>query len=263
MGSVMPRRLSYLRLSSWVTAAALLVAGLAAIQPANGAAAAQARPLVHSVLTPSRASLALLSSAPSVPVGTGPVPGGTFLTFNLTDRLRAQVNVGSGNLLLRSTDLVLPGIEGNVTVGAAYNSLLVGSGIDPGAFGHGWRSRSGIDVRLFPASDGTVTLAGPDGVVGVFSPITGTNNYTSPGVFKATLVKTSSGWNLTDHGCGCVTAFKPSGKPSTITDRNGNVTTVNYNASGQQTKITSDWGPSVIRVAATAYGGNGFISSYT
>lgn len=203
------------------------------------------------------------AAAASLPVGTGPVPGGSFLRFNLTDRLQAVVNVGSGNLLVRSTDLVLPGIEGNVVLGADYNSLNIGSSIETGAFGHGWRSRSGIDVRLIANSDGTVTFTGPDGVVGTFTPVTGTSNYTSPGVFKATLVKTSSGWNLTDHNSGSVIAFKSSGKPSTITDRNGNVVTVTYNASGQQTKITSDWGPAAIRTGATAYGSNGFISSYT
>src|SRR5712691_7300511 len=200
------------RLVSLVTVCALATAGISAIAIAPAAAAS------------------------SLPVGTGPVPGGTFLTFNLTDRLQAQINVGSGNLLVRSTDLVLPGIEGNVALGADYNSRMIGSSIETGAFGHGWRSRSGIDVRLIANSDGTVTFTGPDGVVGVFRPITGSNNYTSPGVFKATLVKTSSGWNLTDHNSGQVTAFKASGRPSTITDRNGNVTTVNYNASSQQTK---------------------------
>src|SRR5215467_8235463 len=239
MGSAMPHRLPSRGLTSAIAAAALLAAGLAAIEVAPAASAA------------------------SLPVGTGPVPGGTFLTFNLTDRLQAQINVGSGNLLVRSADLVLPGIEGSVVLGADYNSLNIGSSIETGAFGHGWRSRSGIDVRLIANSDGTVTFTGPDGVVGTFTPITGTSNYTSPGVFKADLVKTSTGWDLTDHGSGQVTAFKASGKLSTITDRNGNVITVNYNASGQQTKITSDWGPAAIRVGATAYGSNGFISSFT
>ncbi len=241
MGSAMPRRLPSRRVTSAITAAALLVAGLAAIAVAPAASAA------------------------SLPVGTGPVHGGTFLTFNLTDRLQAQINVGSGNLLVRSTDLVLPGMEGDVTLGADYNSRMIGSSTETGALGHGWRSRSGIDVRLIANSDSTVTFTGPDGVVGVFKPITGTSptQYTSPGVFKATLVKTSSGWNLTDHNSGQVTAFSSSGKPSTIKDRNGNVTTVSYNSSGQQTKITSDWGPSAIRVGATTYGSNGFISSFT
>src|SRR6266496_120481 len=260
MGSAMPHRRSYLRLFSWVAAAALLVAGLAAIQPARSAAAARSGPLAHPVLTASHAPLAMLASAPSVPVGTGPVRGGTFLTFSLTDRLQALVNVGSGNLLVRSTDLVLPGIEGSVALGADYNSLLIGSSKETGAFGHGWRSRSGIDVRLIANSDGTVTFTGADGVVGTFTPITGTSNYTSPGVFKATLVKTSSGWNLTDHGCGCVTAFKSSGKPSTITDRNGNVTTVNYNSSGQQTKITYDSAGNLTSI--TDPDGNQYIFGY-
>ena len=244
MGSAMPRGLSSRRLTSAIAAAALLVAGLAAIGVAPAA------------------------SASSLPVGTGPVDGGTFLRFNLTDRLQALVNVGSGNLLVRSTDLVLPGIEGNVVLGADYNSRMIGSSTETGAFGHGWRSRSGIDVRLIANSgDTAVTSAAPDGVVGTFTCSSGCTSagtvYTSPGVFKATLVKTSSGWNLTDHGTGQVTAFNSSGHPSTITDRNGNVTTVSYNSSGQQTKITSDWGPSAIRVGATAYGSNGFISSFT
>ena len=65
------------------------------------------------------AGVSAIAMAPAIgatglPVGTGPVPGGTFLTFGLTDRLQAQVNVGSGNLLVRSTDLVLPGMEGEI-----------------------------------------------------------------------------------------------------------------------------------------------------
>src|SRR5215469_10500484 len=200
MGCAMPRGLSSRRLTSTIAAAALLVAGLAAIEVAPAA------------------------SASSLPVGTGPVHGGTFLTFSLTDRLQAQVNVGSGNLLVRSTDLVLPGIEGNVTVGAAYNSLLIGSSIETGAFGHGWRTRSGIDVKLIANSDDTaVTFAAPDGMTGTFTCSSGCTSpgatYASPGVFKASLVKTSSGWDLTGHESGQVTAFNSSGEPTKITDR--------------------------------------------
>src|SRR5215472_16134684 len=146
MGSAMPHRLPSRGLTSAIAAAALLAAGLAAIEVAPAASAA------------------------SLPVGTGPVPGGTFLTFNLTDRLQAKVNVGSGNLLVRSTDLALAGIGGNVTLGAAYNSLLIASTIETGAFGHGWRSRSGIDVKLIANSgDTALTFAAPDGVVGMFT----------------------------------------------------------------------------------------------
>ena len=244
MGSAMPCGLSSRCLTSTIAAAALLVSGLTAIEVAPAA------------------------SASSLPVGTGPVPGGAFLTFSLTDRLQAQVNVGSGNLLVRSTDLVLPGMEGDVTLGADYNSRMIGSSIETGALGHGWRSRSGIDVRLIANSgDTAVTFAAPDGVVGTFTCSSGCTSagavYTSPGVFKAKLVKTSSGWNLTAHDSGQVIAFNSSGKQTTVTDRNGNVTTVSYNSSGQQTKITSDWGPAAIRVGATAYGSNGFISSFT
>jgi len=233
-------KLSYLnRLISLFTTCALVATGVAAVAVAPSAAAT------------------------SLPTGVGPVPGGTLLTYNLTDRLQALINVGSGNLLIRSSDLALPGIQGNIALGADYNSRDIGSSIETGALGHGWHTRSGIDVKLIANSDGSVTFTGPDGVVGTFQPITGTSNYTSPGVFTATLVKTSSGWTLTDHATGSVVAFNSSGKPTTITDRNGNTITVSYNSSGQQTNITSDAGPSSARVGATAYGSNGFISSYT
>src|SRR4051812_49116947 len=53
---------------------------------------------------------------PSVPAGTGSARGATFASFPLTDRTIARVDVGSGNLLLESTDLVLPGIGGDVAL---------------------------------------------------------------------------------------------------------------------------------------------------
>jgi YD repeat-containing protein len=76
-------------------------------------------------------------------------------------------------------------------------------------------------------------------------------------------VKTSSGWTLTRHVCGCVLTFKSSGLLTRQTDRNGNPTTFSYNSAGQMTGITADWGSSTIRTAHVAYGSNGFISSIT
>jgi RHS repeat-associated protein len=205
------------------------------------------------------APVALLAGAPSIPKGTGTPRNATFLTFMLADRLEARINVGSGNLLVRSVELALPGVPGEVTIGAAYNSLLIGSGVETGAFGHGWRLRSGVDVRLFPADDGTVTFVGADGVAGVFTPAGG--GYTSPTEFKATLAHDGTGWALTDHNTGGTLWFTSAGLLDRMTDRNGNVVDVVYGTGAQQSRIVSDRGPAVIRNGNSTYGANGFIAT--
>jgi RHS repeat-associated protein len=246
------------RLSIYAIAVTVAVAVSAVrVPPANVQASTDSAPRI--LLSASTAPVAVLAGAPSVPKGTGPVRNGTFLTFQLADRLDAQVNVGSGNLLVRSTDLILPGVATDLTLGAAYNSLLVGSGLENGALGHGWRTRAGVDVRLFPADDGSVTYAAADGVVGVFTP-SGTG-YASPGEFKATLARDGAGWKLTEHNSGRALSFTSAGLLDNTTDRNGNVTDVVYGSGEQQSRIVSDRGPSVVRNGNTGYGGNGFIAS--
>ena len=113
-------------------------------------------------LGPSRGSLAMVAGAPSVPKGTGAGSNATFTTFDLSDRVVLQVHAGSGNLLLRTTDLVLPGISTNLVLGAAFNSLLVGSDISTGAFGNGWRARYGPDIKLIKNDDESITYAAAD-----------------------------------------------------------------------------------------------------
>ena len=185
-------------------ASALLAASVLAVPPAVSAAPAAAKeptstpqvsPRSSSKVwlfdSPRRAALPVSAAgaAPSVPKGTGPVRNGTQVAFSLTDRLEAKVNVGSGNLVL-STDLTLPGVAGNVTLGAAFNSLMLGSDLAVGAHGPGWRTRSGQDVK-HPADDGSVTYAAADGVVGKFT--ASGSAYTSPGEFKATLAHNGTG----------------------------------------------------------------------
>ncbi|MFF5173090.1 RHS repeat-associated core domain-containing protein [Micromonospora sp. NPDC000089] len=196
---------------------------------------------------------ALVGTAPSVPKGTGPVRNGTQLSFSLSDRLEAKINVGSGNLMLSSTELSLPGVAENVTIGATFNSLLLGSGLSSGSHGPGWRTRSGQDVQLYPADDGSVTYAAADGVVGKFT-VSG-SGYASPGEFKATLAHNGTGWKLTEHDGGRKLYFDSAGLLDKTEDRNGNVTDVAY-ASGKMTGITSDRGPTSARTAAVTWTAN-------
>ncbi|WP_306205014.1 RHS repeat-associated core domain-containing protein [Actinoplanes sp. RD1] len=205
------------------------------------------------------ASTAAVADPPSVPKGTGPVRGATQVSFSLTDRLDMKVNVGSGNLLLTSTELTLPGIAGNTTLGASFNSLLLGTNLPNGSLGPGWRSRSGADVRLYEAtSDGSVTYAAADGVVGKFTK--SGSGYTAPGVFKASLAKDGSGWKLTEHDSGKELFFTADGVLDKTEDRNGNVTDYTYSGANWAT-VVSDKGTAPGKTVEVGYT-DGKISRY-
>ncbi|SNT49359.1 RHS repeat-associated core domain-containing protein [Asanoa hainanensis] len=162
----------------------------------------------------------MLTGPLSVPVGTGPIRNGSFTTFALTDRVSLEVNTGSGNLLIRSADLMLPGIAENLVVGAAYNSLFTGSDLAVGSLGHGWRTRTGVDVKL---------------------------------------VK-HTGWKLTEHESGRELYFTSAGLLDRTLDRNDNVTDYSYDGSARLTSVKSDRGATAARTATVHYGSHGFIS---
>ncbi|MDG4802084.1 RHS repeat-associated core domain-containing protein [Micromonospora sp. WMMD980] len=209
--------------------------------------------------SPQRAvTRAAAGAAPSVPKGTGPVRNGTLVSFSLADRMEVKVNVGSGNLMVNTTDLTLPGIAGNVTLGASFNSLMLGSDLSTGAHGPGWRTRAGQDVKLYPADDSSVTYAAADGVVGKFT-WTG-SAYTTPGEFKAKLVKNGTGWKLTENDSGKELFFTSDGLLDKTEDRNDNVTDYTYSG-GQLTQVVSDRGSQYAR-KATATFVNGRLKTY-
>ncbi|WP_244809660.1 hypothetical protein [Streptomyces sp. So13.3] len=68
---------------------------------------------VCSALTP------LADTHVSPMLGAGARGNATRLSFSAGDHVSAQVEVGSGNLLVNTSDLTLPGINGNVGLGAA------------------------------------------------------------------------------------------------------------------------------------------------
>ncbi|MER7591784.1 RHS repeat-associated core domain-containing protein [Micromonospora sp. NPDC127501] len=186
-----------------------------------------------------------------MPEGTGPQHNATFTSFDLSDRVKLQVNAGSGNLLIQTTDLVLPGLKDNLALGTAFNSLLVGSDLDVGAHGRGWRSRGAPDLKLIKADDDSVTYVAADGVVGRFT-LAG-SGYDTPKEFKATLRRDGEGWKLTEHESGRDLYFTSAGLLDKVEDRNDNVTDYSYDASGQLTKVTSDRGSTGARTVTVSY----------
>jgi RHS repeat-associated protein len=190
-------------------------------------------------------TISITYTAP-VPLGTGPAPSATFLSFPISDKASLRVNVGSGDALFTTSDLALPEAAGPLTLGADYNSLLVGSSVGTGSAGIGWRQREGGDVRLYPnlGTAGSVTFVGEDGTAGTFSePQSGSTTYGSPPEFHATLTATvtsacpGSSYQMTWHDSGEIMCFNSTGLLTSQADRNGNATAYAYNGSGQDTQI--------------------------
>lgn len=198
------------------------------------------------------------------PLLVGPRPNATRVDFRVGDRVDASVDVGTGNLLVTTTELTVPGIGGDVQVGLDFNSLLLGAGspLPYGAAGYGWASRIGQDSKLVLNTDLSVVYFAPGGAEGKYVPAAG-STYTSPAGFKNSLVKTgATGWTLTDHGSGSVSTFSSAGVLTSVTDRNGQVTALTY-ASGRLATLTSTRGGTSSRKVTVALGSQGLFSTVT
>ncbi|WP_250008766.1 RHS repeat domain-containing protein [Actinoplanes sp. M2I2] len=238
----------------------------ATVDPITQPGIGQAKPSTRSTgkLLLAESTAARAAALAAAPVGTGPAKQATLVPFEISDRIQARVNVGSGNLLVQSSDLKLPGIKDDVQLGMAYNSLFVGSDIDAGSFSKGWKARVGTDVKLVAAGDGSVTYVAADGVTGVFKPTAaGASTYTTPGEFKGKLAKGAvSGWTLQENG-GRKLTFNAAGVLTNWTDRNGNVTDIVLDDTDRETAITSNRGGTSARTAVVARDANDRITSYT
>ncbi|MQA36026.1 RHS repeat-associated core domain-containing protein [Modestobacter roseus] len=190
-------------------------------------------------------SSATLTRSVSPDVGIGPRPGATRVPFTLGDQINAQVDVGSGNLMVTTPQLTVPRVAGDLSVGAVYNSTSRAGTRFDSSLSSGWRLSTGSDVYLRREGiTGAITYYGENGLTGVFL-FTGndTYTYTSPAGFKMTLTgNTSTGWTLTDHASADKRVFNTAGQLTALTDRNGNSTTFTYNGSAL-TKIVGDSGP--------------------
>lgn len=191
-------------------------------------------------------------TGPSTTGLTGVRPSATALPFTISDRVSASVDVATGNLLVATSGLTLPGVTGQVQIGATYNSQGWETGSTSSAAANGWAYGLDAAGSLSSVSSGVV-FTGADGSTWLFTPTSGsTTAYTSPAGLKEVLVKTTSGWTLTDLTSRQVTTFDTNGNPTAVADRNGNSTAINY-TSGQPTSVVSTAGPTAARTATLAY----------
>jgi RHS repeat-associated protein len=175
----------------------------------------------------------------------------TFESQELTDRLTAHVNVGNGNLVLEAQDLDIAGTGLDLGIGRYFNNLQLFNR----ALGNGWSLSTGQDVFVTEHADGSVILTAPS-----FFPVRykkkQDGSYSRPTAIDATLVKNgTTGWTLTFHADGSKWIFNAQGRLTVQEDRNGNRISYTY-TSGRVTSITDTQG----RVTTLSYNASNKVS---
>jgi len=207
--------------------------------------------LVVPVLAPAAGAV-----TPNAAPAAGARKSATRLGFTVSGTAGLSVDVATGNAEFTDQLMTLPGVNSDVSVALAWNSSVVGTSLPSavtGGTGSGWVI-TGFDQRLIVNADNSITYYGPGGLTGVFAP--SGSAYTSPSQFQGTLAtKTGGGWTLTMHGSQNVLTFTAAGRLSTAADRNGNLTTFNYDPYGNPASIVTSRGASTDRTLAIGYSG--------
>jgi RHS repeat-associated protein len=158
------------------------------------------------------------------------------------------VNTATGNYAYARTDLSIPTRSLPLAISRAYNSA------NPinGHLGFGWTFSYNVSITE-SSLDGSATITYGDGRTVRFTK-SGTAYVPPAGTFS-TLVKTSALFRLTEKDQ-TVYAFDSIGRLAAITDRNGNLTSLNYTGT-QLAAVTAPDG----RNLGFSYDGSGRITS--
>lgn len=195
---------------------------------------------------------AALPAGPTATGLTGARPSATSLPFAISDQVQASVDVATGNLQLTTVGLALPGVNSTIPIGASYNSLGWQTGATTNLSANNW-SMGFASAGSLSLVGANIVYTGADGVTWKFVPVSGSATaFTSPGGFTQDLVKTSTGYTLTDRTSRQVVTFDADGKATAVADRNGNSTAITY-ASGQPASVVSTAGPTAARAATLTY----------
>lgn len=183
---------------------------------------------------------------------SGARPNATRLSFFVSDQISATVDVGTGNVMVAVRSLVLPGINESVQIGATYNHRGPGSGSTSTLAANKWTLDLNSAGYISQGRDGVVYTRG-DGSTWLFTPVTGSSTaFTPPAGLKTDLVKTGTGYTLTQRTSREVVKFDLDGKALSVADRNANTTSIAY-GSGQPVSVTAPAGPVAARTATLAF----------
>jgi len=133
------------------------------------------------------------------------------------------VNVTNGNMWLKQTDFVLPGRGKYIGINRFYNSIIQTNGI----FGRGWSTVFDESLQIYRGNLARLNM--PDGRAAYFVRETPNGLFmpNTAGIY-AFIEENAGGTFTLTFKDGIKHQFNAGGKLSSITDRNGNQTTLNY-----------------------------------
>jgi RHS repeat-associated protein len=185
---------------------------------------------------------------------THPVSAGTREQFSKECKSGDPVNCATGDFTESQSDFSIGGSGVGLNLTRFYSSQAAATSATPGPFGYGWSNsfsdhlvseESGKKVTLFTGSGSSVPFTG------------GPGTFTAPSWSQDMLSGNAEiGYTLTLPER-VKYAFSGAGRLESVSDRNGNKTTLSYNGLGQLTAITDPAG----RQITFAYNSEGLIES--
>ncbi len=162
-----------------------------------------------------------------------------------------------GNYSITESDFAIGGRGVGLSMERTYNSQAATSGAH-GVFGYGWSS-SFSDHLMLESTHHLATLVQANGSTVPFTE-SGGGAFTAPAWTQDTLSGTAStGFTLTLADQTVYRFAGATGRLESVTDRNGNATTIAYNGSGNPETITDPAG----RTLKLAYNAEGLVSTVT
>ncbi|MDP4333131.1 RHS repeat-associated core domain-containing protein [Curtobacterium sp. A7_M15] len=164
---------------------------------------------------------------------TGQRTSATTLPFPISDQTNASVDVGTGNLLVTTSALTLPGVTQSTTIGAACNSRSTTTANSNTMEANRWQ------YALAGAGDLSANAAGvvytdAVGTAWQFKPTGTAGAFTSPPGLQMTLARVANAdtreYTLTSWTTNQVIHFTLGGQPKSVNDRNGNQVSFNVAA---------------------------------
>jgi YD repeat-containing protein len=185
---------------------------------------------------------AVVASAPTqypsqAPTGSERLGGGNPSGASVTRCVCDPIDTYSGKFSHTVSDVRIPGRGLALAFSHTYNA---GAAAQTGPLGYGWTDSYNWSLRVDGA--GNLTITHENGSTVTFAPY-GLGGYTPPSRVLATLVKNGDGtYTLTRAQSQNRYSFNASGQLAAETDRNGYVTSLAYNGSGQLTTVTDPAG---------------------
>lgn len=190
---------------------------------------------------------------------TGQRTSATTLPFPITDQTNASVDVGTGNLLVTTSAMSLPGATSSTPIGAAYNSRSTTVGDVNTMDANRWQYSLAGAGDLTANADGVIYMDAV-GTAWQFRPSGAQGAFISPAGLQQTLTRTtpageSPQYQLKGWTTNQTTVFNLAGQPTKVKDRNGNIVDFRFDTDDRYklTSLVSTAGTAAQKTATSSY----------